>query len=162
MLTCKLQHHKLMVWYVPWHTEHDQVTSPVPAKIMEGNSEQVKDFSSFLGTLPEWGPYKIDPWITGNYLFHLKGRHTKVFLGELELVIQKLNEIFIWSDICDFNDALRTFYSMSFIIILTQIDLFDPVNEILNLVTVSLTNESSGSEIETAVMEKHMFLAKNL
>ena len=127
---------------------------------MEGNGEKVKAFSTFLATLPDWGPYEIDPWIAGRSLCHLKGRHTKVFIDKIELVIQKLNNIIIQSDIRDFIDALRTFYSMSRVLRLTRIDLFGPVNEIFNLATVGLTNESSGSEIATAVMEKYVSLAK--
>ena len=29
-------------------------------KVMDGNREQVKSFSLFLITLPDWGPYEID------------------------------------------------------------------------------------------------------
>ena len=60
---------------------------------MEGNGEQVKAFSTFLGTLPDCGPYKIDPWIAGNYLCHLKDRHTKVFLEKLTCDA-KLDQLF--------------------------------------------------------------------
>ena len=62
--------------------------------IIEGNGEQVKHFSQFIGTLPDWGPYEIDPWIAGNLLYHLKGRYIKAFLDKYELVIEKINSIF--------------------------------------------------------------------
>ena len=110
---------------------------------MEGNGEQVTSFSLFLSTLPEWGPYKIDPWINGSALCHLKGRHTKVFVKKIELVIQKLNEIFIQLDIHHFIETLQTFYCISRILRLTRINLFDQVNRIFDLSKVGVTEDSS-------------------
>ena len=131
-------------------------------KIMEGNGEQVKSFSLFLSTLPDWGPYKIDPWITGGALCHLKGRHTKVFAEKIELVIQKLNEIFIQLDIHHFIGALRTFYCISCILRLTWIDLFDQVNDVFDLSTVGVTEDSSSNEIAMAVVDEYTSLVKKI
>ena len=69
--------------------------------------------------------------ITGSALCHLKGRHTKVFVAKIELVIQKLNKIFIQLDIRHFIEALHTIYCISHILRLTRIILFDQVNDIL-------------------------------
>ena len=131
-------------------------------KIMEGNGEQVKSFSLFLSTLPDWGLYKIDPWITSGALCHIKGRHTKVFVEKIELVIQKLNEIFIQSDIHHFIGALRTFYCISRILRLTWIDLFDQVNDVFDLSTVGVTEDSSSNEIAMAVVDEYTSLVKKI
>ena len=75
-------------------------------------------------------------------------------------MIQKLNEIFIQLDIHHFIGALRTFYCISRILRLTRINLFDQVNDVFDLSTVGVTEDSSSNEIAMAVVDEYTSLVK--
>ena len=48
--------------------------------LFNGDLDDIETFANLLATLPGWGDYEVSPWITGNSLSRLKGKHTKSFM----------------------------------------------------------------------------------
>ena len=112
----------------------------------------MNDFATFLLTLKHWDHYVVDQFISGEYQNRLKGRHTKEFVKQIDLVIAKLKELLDEVDITEFCVCLKSFQKMSKVLSLVLIDEYENVKTLLPTNT-TITSSSTMSEIAQAIFE---------
>ena len=100
--------------------------------IMEGNSQNLTIFATYLQNMKHWDGFAVDPWEANDSMKHLKGRHTKEFVRNTASAVSLLQRLMPSAQIDNFCKCLVSFKLICTILGMVIINQYEEGNDVIN------------------------------